>query len=103
MYCEIYDTTNNVNFRHFLALLKKRLRNPYSRKKVYVCLDNHRAHLSHVCLKLMKDLNFEPLWLPSYSSYFNSVGTYQGPLPSNPLSVHCQNTSGRSSRATSAS
>jgi hypothetical protein len=68
MFCETYNTTNNVNFRQFLPLLKKRLRNQYSRKKVYLCLDNHRAHLTRQSLQLMKDLNFEPLWLPSYSS-----------------------------------
>jgi hypothetical protein len=74
MFCDIYDTTNTVNYLKFLPKLKKAFRNPYSRRKVYICIDNHRAHHALKSLKLMKDLNFEPLWLPSYSSYFNSVG-----------------------------
>jgi hypothetical protein len=74
MFCDIYSTTNGFNFRQFLPRLKKALRNPYSRQKTYLCLDNHQAHLAHKSTKLMQDLGFEPLWLPSYSSYFNSVG-----------------------------
>lgn len=73
MFCELYDTTNTVNFRKFLPLLKKALRDPHSRRKVYLCIDNHPGHRSKASLRLMQDLNFVPLWLPSYSSYFNSV------------------------------
>ena len=73
MFCELYGTTNGANFRKFLLLLKKALRDPYSRRKVYLCTDNHPGHRSKASTRLMEDLNFVPLWLPSYSSYFNSV------------------------------
>ena len=73
MFCELYNTTNGENFCKFLPLLKANLRNQYSKRKVYLCIDNHVGHRSKKSLKVMKELDFVPLFLPSYSSYFNSV------------------------------
>ena len=74
MYCELYSTTNGENFRKFFTSLKARLRNQYSRRKIYMCLDNHPGHWAKASVSLMKDLGIVPLWLPSYSCQFNSVG-----------------------------
>ena len=73
MCVELFTTTNGANFRKFLPLLKTNLRNQYSNKKVYLCIDNHAGHRSKESIKMMEQLGFVPLWLPSYSSYFNSV------------------------------
>ena len=73
MFCELYNTTNGFNFRKFLPLLKANLRNQYSKRKVYLCIDNHVGHRSKESLKVMEELGFVPLFLYSYSSYFNSV------------------------------
>ena len=73
MCCELHSTTNGANFQKFLQHLKSRLRNAYSRKRVYLVLDNHTAHATKLSAKLMADLNFYPLFLPAYTSYFNSV------------------------------
>ena len=73
MFCQLYNTTNGANFRKFLRLLKANLRNQYSNRTVYLCIDNHSGHHSEKSLKIMTQLGFTPIFLPSYSSYFNSV------------------------------
>ena len=75
MFCELYSTTNGENFRTFLRLLKSKLRNQYEERKVYICLDNHGAHQCKESKRAMEELNFVPLFFPSYSCCFNSIET----------------------------
>ena len=53
LFCELYGTTNGANFRNFLRLLKANVRNQYSNRKLYLCIDNHSGHHSKQSLKSM--------------------------------------------------
>ena len=65
----IAKSTDIQEVKRFLVELAGELRNPYSRMKPYLVLDNHGAHRSP---KVREELErFQVLWQPAYSSPVN--------------------------------
>ena len=42
---------------------------------IYVVMDNHSAHKTHLTLELMNQLNIKPVFMSSNSPEFNSIET----------------------------
>ena len=55
---QIGTATNKEQFCLFLERIKRQVRNPYSVSKPHLCLDNHKAHHSHVAKRSMERLGF---------------------------------------------
>ena len=58
------------SFHEFLKLLVQQI--PKTISKPYLILDNHRAHHAIINRELLAE-HFNVMWLPGYSSLFNSI------------------------------
>ena len=65
-------STNKEDVLEHLKTLKRNLRNKNSRP--YIVLDNCTAHHSRDVVRYLED-HFKPLFMPSYSPFYNSVET----------------------------
>lgn len=69
---DLAESTNKVDFVKFLKTLRANL-DVKKQQKVYMILDNHSAHHSHVAKDAFVANNFIPEFLPTCSSQLNSV------------------------------
>ena len=63
------DSTDVPNVKRFLVKLASALRDPYTRAKPYLVMDNHRAHHSNQVRE--ERSRFHECFQPAYSSPFN--------------------------------
>ena len=47
--------TNSVGFKLFLEKLLRHKRNPYDTRRPWLVLDNHPAHYSHMCRRILNE------------------------------------------------
>lgn len=69
-------STNREHVIAFLGRLRKEFADPD--QKVYVVLDNHRAHHTKEVTELAKNLNFVLMFLPPYSPELNAIEALWG-------------------------
>ena len=73
-FINLQDKTNTECLLKFLPELNHAIK-PYSRRPVYLVFDNHASHHTKAGLWKMQKLGFQPLFIPSCSSWFSSVET----------------------------
>ena len=70
------ENTNKSDIVSFLFDLREKCLNANTVRrdeKIFIVWDNHSAHCSVLVLSVCKELNFEPIFMPTYAPYLNSI------------------------------
>jgi transposase len=65
------SSTNSLAFQNFLKKLRQRF--PLKQTRVYIVLENARAHITVEVKALAEELNLELMFMPPYTPEFNCI------------------------------
>ena len=71
---QLHKSTNQVTARQFFRFIRTEATVSQD-ETIYVVMDNHSAHRTHLTLQLMNELNLKPVFMSSNSPEFNSIET----------------------------